>query len=270
MSSPAYNSSSNYLVWTGTLSSNVTVAAGNAISYVVSNGQSGVSFKVNYGSMTNASKISLPTTTVISAQNIGIYDAPYPGGNLQTAPYNGQTLYARVVVSDPFGSSESPASGWSLTARARPMTSARRTNVNVVTDDGCTRTYEYVWQTGATVGGYTITATANEGTEGVTSSISTALTLNFLDLGTPSMTRFTSGNNGVHTNSFATNGMAWIRVTDINRNTNATTHETVAVTVTSSSGDSEQVTLTETGTNTGVFTGSIVLTTTRLASTTAC
>ena len=49
-------------------------------------------------------------------------------------------------------------------------------------------------------------------------------------------------------------------MTDINRNTNATTYETVAVTVTSSSGDSELVTLTETSTNTGVFTGSIALT----------
>ncbi|MGA2788607.1 MAG: SdrD B-like domain-containing protein, partial [Verrucomicrobiota bacterium] len=261
LSSPAYNSSSNTLVWTGILSSNVTVATGNAISYVISNGQSGVSFKVNYDSMTSPSKILLPTTTVISAQDIGIYDAPYPGGNLQTAPFNGQTLYARLVVSDPFGSSDITSVGLVIDGPGTANDiSTTLTNVNVVNDDGCTRTYEYVWQTGATVGGYTITATANEGTEGITSSISTAVTLNFLDQGTPSTTLFTSGNNGIHTNSFAANGTAWIQVTDINRNTNATTVESVAVTVTSTSGDSEQVTLTETSTNSGIFTGSIRLT----------
>ena len=190
LSSPTYNSSSNCLVWTGTLSSNVTVAAGNAISYVISNGQSGVSFKVNYDSTTNASKISLPTTTVISAQNIGIYDAPYPGGALQSAPYNGQTLYARVVVSDPFGSQDITSVGLVIDGPGTANDiSTTLTNVNIVNDTGCARTYEYVWQTGATVGGYTITATANEGTEGVTSSISTAVTLNFLDQGTPSTTR---------------------------------------------------------------------------------
>ena len=262
LTNATHNSTTNLLAWSGTLSSNVTVAAGNAISYVISNGQAGVTFKVNYGSSTNGSKIALPTTTVISAQNLGIYDAPYPGGALQTAPYNGQTLYARVVVSDPFGSSDITSVGLVIDGPGTANDiSTTLTNVNIVNDTGCTRTYEYVWQTGATVGGYTITATANEGTEGITSSISTALSLNFLDFGTPSMTQFTSGNNGVHTNSFATNSTAWIRVTDINRNTNATTYETVAVTVTSSSGDSELVTLTETGTNTGVFTGGIVLTT---------
>ena len=261
LSSPVYNSSSNTLVWTGTLTSNVTVAAGNAISCVVSNGQAGVSFKVNYGSLTNASQILLPTTTVISVQSVGIYDAPYPGGNLQTAPYNGQTLYARVVVSDPFGNYDITSLGLAITA---PSPSANvnvtLTNANIVATNSTSETYEYVWQTGATVGGYTITATANEGTEGVTNSASTAVTLNFLDQGTPSTTEFTAGNNGVRTNSFAANGTAWIQVTDMNRNTNATTYESVQVTVTSSSGDSELVTLTETGTNTGVFTGSIALT----------
>ena len=267
MSSPGYNSSSNTLIWSGSLSSNVTVAAGNVISYVISNGQAGVSFKVNYDSMTSPSKIALPTTTVISAQSLGIYDAPYPGGVLQSAPYNGQTLYVRAVVSDPFGNYDITSLGLAITA---PSPSANinvtLTNANVVATNSTSETYEYVWQTGATVGGYTITATATEGTEGVTSSISTAVTLNFLDQGTPSTTQFTSGNNGIHTNSFATNSVVWIRVADMNRNTNATTYETVAVTVTSSSGDSEQVMLTETSTNTGVFAGSIALTNSATAS----
>ncbi|MCX6924139.1 MAG: hypothetical protein NT154_13150, partial [Verrucomicrobia bacterium] len=254
------NTSPTNLYWSGTLTSNVTVAAGNAISYVVSNGQSGVSFKVNYDSTTNASKIVLPTKTVISAQSIGIYDAPYPGGTAQSLAYNGQTLYARVVVRDPFGSSDITSVGLVIDGPGTADDiSTTLTNVNNVNDTGCTQTYEYVWRTGATVGGYTITATANEGTEGVTSSASTGVVMNFLDLGTPSTTEFTSGNNGIRTNSFAAASTAWIRVTDMNRNTNSTTTQSVTATVTSSSGDSELVTLTETGANTGVFTGSIPL-----------
>ena len=254
------NSTTNYLYWSGTLSSNVTVTAGTAISYVVSNRQSGVSFKVNYDSTTNASKIVLPTRTVISAQSIGIYDAPYPGGAAQSLAYNGQTLYARVVVSDPFGSSDITSVGLVIdgTGTADDL-STTLTNANIVNDTGCARTYEYVWRTGATGGGYTVTATANEGTEGVTSSVSTAVVLNVQDLGTPSTTEFTGGSNGIRTNSFAAASTAYIRVTDINRNTNSTTTQTVTATVTSSGGDSELVTLTETGTNTGVFTGSIPL-----------
>ena len=247
------------LDWTTTLGSAVTVPSGEAISLTVSNG-SGTPFSILYDSTTNASKVVLPTTTVISAQSIGIYDAPYPGGGLQSAPNNGQTLYARVVVSDPFGSYDISSVGLVIDGPGTADDiSTTLTSASIVNDTGCARTYEYVWRTGSTVGGYTITATAHEGTEGVSNSASTGVVMNFLDLGTPSTTEFTSGNNGPRTNNFETNSTAWVRVTDMNRNTNSTTAQTVTATVTSSSGDSELVTLTETGPNTGVFTNGIPL-----------
>ena len=250
------------LVWNTTLGSPVTALSGEAISLTVSN-LSGTPFSILYDSMTSPSKIVLPTTTVISAQNLGIYNAPYPGGVLQSAPNNGQTLYVRVDVSDPFGSYDIGNVGLVIDGPgtaddiSTPLSAA-----NIVSDTGCARTYEYVWRTGATVGGYTITATANEGTEGtVSNSVSTGVVMNFLDLGTPSTTEFTAASNGIHTNSFAAGGTAYIRVTDMNRNTNSTALDTVTVTVTSSSGDSELVTLKETGINTGVFTNAMALTT---------
>lgn len=49
----------------------------------------------------------------------------------------------------------------------------------------------------------------------------------------------------------------YIRVDDFDQNLNATTLQAVSVTLASNGGDSETVTLTETGINTGIFTGSI-------------
>jgi uncharacterized repeat protein (TIGR01451 family) len=261
LNNPTVGSGTNSLIWSGSLSAAVTIPSGQSINYVISNGQSGVNFKVRYDSTTNASKIVLPTTTVIAAQNVAVYDAPYPAGAVQTAPYCGQTAFVRVQVSDPFGSYDVSSVRLVIDGPGTANDiSTTLTNAHVVADSGCVRTYEYVWQTGATVGGYTLTATAYEGSEGVTNATSTAVTLNFLDLGTPSTTVFTSGNNGIRTNSYATNSTAWIRVVDVNRNTNTTTADTVTVTVTGSGGDSELLVLTETGTNTGVFTGGIRLT----------
>jgi len=49
----------------------------------------------------------------------------------------------------------------------------------------------------------------------------------------------------------------YVKVQDLDRNINATTAQTVTVTLTVPSGDSETITLTETGVNTGIFWGSI-------------
>jgi uncharacterized repeat protein (TIGR01451 family) len=262
LSNPTYNSAAGYLVWSGVLTSNLTVPAGQVISYVISNGQAGVVFHVNYDSTNAPSKIILPASTVINVNTLGVYDAPYPGGNLVTAPVAGSTVYVRANVSDPFGSYDITSLGLAITA---PSPSANvnvvLNDANAVANDGCSKTYEYAWQTGPTTGGYNLAATANEGTEGVTSTAAASVSLIFLDLGTPSKTEFTSGNNGVATNGFPANSSTCIRVTDLNRNTNSATVDTVLVTVTSSAGDSEVVALTETGTNTGIFTSCLTTST---------
>src|SRR5208283_871206 len=117
---------------------------------------------------------------------------------------------------------------------------------NVVANDGCSLTYEYVWQTGPTTGGYNLTATANEGTEGVTDTAVAGVSLIFLDLGVPSTTEFTSGLNGVATNSYLADSSTCIRVTALDSITNPATVQTITATLTSSAGDTEIVTLTET------------------------
>jgi hypothetical protein len=262
LTNPVYLSASNTLVWSAVLSSNVIVPAGAAISYTISNGVSGTAFHVDYDSTNKPSKISLPAATVIAINTFGIYDAPYPNGSIVTTPVAGSTLYVRAGVSDPFGSYDITSLGLAVTApNIINNFNVTLNDASLVASDSCSKTYEYVWTTGPATGNYAVVATANEGTEGVTAVASTGISTIFLDLGTPSTTEFTSGNNGGATNSYLANSSVCVRVTDINRDTNAATAQTIIATVTSSGGDSEIVTLTETGTNTGIFTACLTTST---------
>lgn len=240
------------------LGGNVTVPAGQAITLEITTAQSGVSFTIDYDSQTKPSKISLPTTTVIDVNSLAVYDAPYPGGSVVTSPANGATLYVRSTVSDPFGAYDITSLGLNIDG---PGTGGDISTTlgagNVVSTTAGTKTYEYVWQTGTISGAYNIAVTANEGTEGITDVAATSVTLTFLDLGTPSTTEFTTGLNGPGTPTYAGNEQVFVRVTDLDQNINAAVIETVTATITTSSGDSETVTLTETGVNTGIFAAGI-------------
>ena|GEM_PF-1011157 len=262
LTSPTYSASSNWLVWSGALGSSVTLPDGSAITAVFSNAQAGVNFLLEYDSQTKPSRITLPTTSVIDITSMAVYDDPYPGGSLVTAAANGSVLYVRLTVTDPFGAYDinnvnlvidGPGASGDLTNTL--------TDAYLVSSNSCSKTYEYVWYTGVTQGSYTLTAVANEGTEGaITDTASTGVTLSFQDVGTPCNTEFTSGNNGTATNQYATNATIWVRVTDLDQNLTNTLVETLSVTISSSvngTNDLETVVLTETGTNTGVFTGSI-------------
>lgn len=75
---------------------------------------------------------------------------------------------------------------------------------------------------------------------------------------TTGIVRFASdlAGNGDVTETIAGN-TAYIRVDDGDQNFDATTKQTITITITTAQGDREAITLTETGINTGIFTGSI-------------
>jgi large repetitive protein len=256
----AYTSANSNLVWTGTLATNVTIPSGAALSYIITNNQSGTAFHIDYDSTNKLSKITVPAGNVIHITGFGVYDAPYPNGSLVSTPAAGTVLYVRASVVDPFGSADITSLGLNITA---PSSSANiATNlVSTVANDGCSKTFEYVWQTGPVTGSYSLSATANEGSEGISDTAATSLSLIFLDLGTPSKTEFTAGSNGTATNAYAANATASFRITDLNRNTDPTTVESITAILTSGAGGSNLVTLVETGTNTGIFTNSIATST---------
>ena len=238
----------------------MTVPAGQAIALTITSGlATGNTFRLLYDSSTKPSVISLPATTVAKITSLDVYDAPYPGGIIITAPAAGQIVYVRGVVSDPFGAYD--ITGMTLgidgPGTLNDLLPLTVPNPSVVASDTCTKTFEYVWNTGATLGDYVLVATASEGYENaVTDTRSTIVNITQLDLGTPCQTEFTATSNGTATTTYAANGTIFVRVTDLDQNLNAAAAETVSVTLTSSTGDSETWSLTETGINTGVFVGS--------------
>lgn len=256
LTNPTYDSSAGTLSWTGALAGNVTIPAGQAVVLEVTSSQSGVAFTIQYDSTTKPSKIKLPTTTVIDITSFGIYDAAYPGGALLTGTTNGQTVYVRATVSDPFGTADIRQLDVKITDPASSVTTQSLTSV--VATAGCTKTFEYAWTTSVRQGQYNVEVTAREGYEtgadAITDQASTTLNVNYQDTGTPSVSEFTTGNNGSSTTTYSANASICVRITDVDQNQNAAVAETITATITGASGDSELVTLTETGVNTGIFT----------------
>ena len=123
---------------------------------------------------------------------------------------------------------------------------------NVVNTTTTSKIYEYVWNTGSCQGDYTVTATANEGTEGtVTATGSAQISLTVLDTGTPGYIQFTD-NTYADKTSYTTSQQVCLKVTDLG---NAGIG-TVQVYVTGSiSGAQSAFTLTETPASSGVFEG---------------
>ncbi len=159
LGSPTYNSGSGLLTWTGTLGSDVTVPAGQAIALQITTAQAGVTFKIDYDSQTKPSKINLPVSTFIDITSYAVYNAAYPAGSIINTAVTGATVYPRAVVSDPFGFSD--ITGMNITITP-PGTTVSATSVATA---GCTRLYQYTWNTAALGGTYSLPATAKEGFE---------------------------------------------------------------------------------------------------------
>ncbi|MEZ4959932.1 MAG: DNRLRE domain-containing protein, partial [Saprospiraceae bacterium] len=161
--SPTY--SGGLLTWTGTIPSDVTVPAGQAITLEITNNQPSVSFKIDYDSQTKPSKIELPVSTFIDINSYAVYNAPYPGGSIILSTTTGTTVYPRAVVTDPFGFSDITAMNITITPSGSTVAA------NSVATGGCTRTYEYAWNTTSLGGTYALTATAKEGFENAVSDL---------------------------------------------------------------------------------------------------
>ncbi|MDO9104569.1 MAG: Ig-like domain-containing protein, partial [Methylovulum sp.] len=278
LASPVYDATAHTLTWTGTLANNVHIPAGDTVKLVVTNNETGASFKIDYDSNTKQSRIELPTTTVIDIadvdanagngiQEIGFFNNAYAngGGSLISSGSidAGGIVYVRVKVLDPFGDYDitglqlaidgPDTSGDIGVATTLTLTNAHVVDVN---DNGLYKIYEYAWQTVNNTGLYNVNVVAEEGHEGITATASSSLAVTALDLGTPSTTVFITALNGVDAGatyeqpSDPAPGVvdAYLRVTDLDENTNPASAETVTAIVNGTS-----FTLTETGPNTGIF-----------------
>jgi hypothetical protein len=170
LTNPTYGG--GMLTWTATLPSDVTVQAGQAIALQVTTALPGVTFRIDFDSQTRPSRIDLPVSTFIDILSLDVYTAPYPAGIPVLSGTPGTTKYIRAVVTDPFGSADITALDVKITPTGSTFAATS------VATSGCTRIYEYVWNTPAAGGSYAISATAKEGYENsVVSTKSTAFSI---------------------------------------------------------------------------------------------
>jgi large repetitive protein len=255
------------LTLTGTAAA-TTIPAGTPVVLTVTTAQSGVTFTISYNAASFRSLVSLPTTDVISMGALEVYSAPYPLGTPITGTINGETVYVRTTVTDPFGAYDiDPDTGTATLMITNPAMATTNVTMSAVGTVTCGKIYEYAWSTPPEQGSFTLSATSREGSENTISSTkATQFIITFTDTGTPCNIEFTTGNNGTNTTSYTGSAsyLVCIRVIDMDRNTNALTVQSIPVTVTSNSGsgDTEALILVETGINTGIFTACITGSTT--------
>ena len=161
------------VTWQTTLAADVTIASGEDVNLEIINGKNGLGFKVLYDSTNRSSQINFPTTTVIDIDSIEFYnDSSANAGNQINAAAQGDTVYVRVQVSDPFGDSDitglvlniDDEQGNDVVVDANVTTLV---DTSVDADGNGIKIFEYAWNIAgnADLETYTITATATEGLE---------------------------------------------------------------------------------------------------------
>ncbi|MGD9101304.1 MAG: DUF11 domain-containing protein, partial [Anaerolineae bacterium] len=241
------------LVWNGATTQAITVSAGSRVSLTLTTYESDLNFHILYDSETYPSRFELPAASVITLESLAVYDEAYPGGAAIPAAYAGETVYVRGQVSDPFGYYDIITATLVISDPCGGTQSFVLTDTSAVSMVGPTKIYEHPWQIPACTGPYTITLTSFEGYEGLTDRGVVLFQGDQGDTGTPSITDFITP-TGELVDSYVPTSDVCVQVVDADQ---AGTSDTMTVTVTSGSGDSEVLALTETGPSTGVFTACI-------------
>ncbi|WP_027715630.1 DUF11 domain-containing protein [Desulfuromonas sp. TF] len=136
----------------------------------------------------NNSFISLPSLNVINVDSVTGYSAAYPSTATPANGYigGGQPVYLRAVVSDPFGSFDITSATITL-KNPNGTTVVSDAAMTQVADSGTlTKTFEYAYPapTAGPTGTWTVTVTAEEGTEGTISDDGAGI----FNLGLPDIT----------------------------------------------------------------------------------
>ncbi len=244
----------NRLDWTGILGSDLTIPAGAHFAVEITTNEPGVSFIILSDSANFPSQVALPTTTVIDIDTLEVYDAPYPGGEVQSGAYNDQAVYIRSAVYDPFGPADIVSATLQIISPELVTTTVTLTDTHVVSMTSKSKIFETPWLTPVTQGTYEIHLTAHEGYEGITDRSAHLFEVTYLDPGTPSTASLvdTLGNP---VGSYDPNESICVEVLDTDQNADPGLAETITASISSTTGDMETITLLETGLDTGIFRG---------------
>ena len=115
--------------------------------------------------------------------SLGVYDAAYPGGTTVVQVGANGTGYLRIRVSDPFGAYDVSGVDLTVTSPLGTQSTVSLSDANVVATGTAFKIYEYAWHPGSTTGTFNFTATAHEGTEGLTDVATMSVTVPAIDLG---------------------------------------------------------------------------------------
>lgn len=121
----------------------------------------------------SGSTVTISTPTVVHVDSIDVYSAAYPSTSQVSAYGQGDTLYVRATVTDPFGFAD--ISGGSIAIRnpgGTVVASATLVNgTHTRSATGAIRVYEYAYTVpaGPPTGSWTASVTADEGAEGTIS-----------------------------------------------------------------------------------------------------
>jgi protocatechuate 3,4-dioxygenase beta subunit len=165
LASPTYNSGTGLLTWTGTMAADTALPSGSALTLDITTAQPGVEFRIDYDSLSKASKIQLTTSTYINVETIGIYTSAFPGAVEVASLVGGQTFFARIAVSDPFGAADVNGLNLTINNTLGAPINAILGPAHVVSTAGTVKTYEYSF-TSPAAGSVTFSAIAYEGYEG--------------------------------------------------------------------------------------------------------
>ena len=187
------------LEWTGALAADTTIEAGNSLALNIATAEA-TPIQILYDSTSYPSRIELPTTTVIEAQSLDVYDAPFPGGSVVSGADAGQTLYVRVTASDPFGAYDVT----SVNLAIDDPNNLGDLNVfldsdDVVSSGTAIATFEYVWNTPDSLATYSLQATTHEGFENTIFDTITGspIVVTKSDLGSPCNLEFVDVNGNI-------------------------------------------------------------------------
>ncbi|MFN9379243.1 MAG: Ig-like domain-containing protein, partial [Bacteroidota bacterium] len=168
---PTWNSVSKTFIWKKTLSSDITIPAGDSLHFTVISDTTNVSFTLSYGSSGSASYVYLPFADIAVHDSTRVFSATGASGFIKKVN-SGTTVYVRDTVRMPLGTYS--LNNYQLEIKQGGTASGTIISPTLLASSDCQRVYEYAW-TPSSPGDYYIISRIGEGSDSTTYSLDTTI-----------------------------------------------------------------------------------------------
>lgn len=168
---PTWSSATKTFTWRKTLSSDITIPAGDSLHFTVINDTTNVSFKLTYGSADSASYVSLPFADIAVHDSTRVFSATGASGFIKKVN-SGTIVYVRDTVRMPLGTYS--LNNYQLEIKQGGTASGTIISPTLLVSSDCQRVYEYAW-TPSSPGDYYIISRIGEGSDSTTYSLDTTI-----------------------------------------------------------------------------------------------